>query len=79
MLPILERLRTNWEVFASTRKFALVKDAIEAGLAKVGKWYKDIRKNDMVFVCLGMYIIDQCFFEVVLIVTLLCFSLRPVH
>ena len=75
----MECLRTSWEVFASTRKFAPVKDAIEAGLAKVGKWYKDIRKNDMVFVCLGMYIIDQDFFKVMLIVTLLCFSLRPVH
>ncbi|KAF8326262.1 hypothetical protein F5887DRAFT_925399 [Amanita rubescens] len=31
-----------------------VRDAIEAGLAKVGKWYKDIRKNDMVFVCLAL-------------------------
>ena len=53
-LSILECLQAWWRLLASLQKFALVKAAIEKGLAKIEKWYKVTADSDMYFICLGI-------------------------
>jgi hypothetical protein len=49
----LKGLQDNWETFAKTSKFALVKHGIEKGLEKLGKWYMAPDQSNMDFICLG--------------------------
>ena len=40
-------------------KFYAVKDAIQAGLKNLGKWYRKVDETDVYFICLGMLLLNQ--------------------
>ncbi|THG98389.1 hypothetical protein EW026_g3789 [Hermanssonia centrifuga] len=53
-IPTLECLQRRWEIMADTPKFAPVQSAIQAGLAKLQKWYMAIDQTDIYYVCLAL-------------------------
>ena len=53
-LPTLDCLQDRWETMANNSKFILVAEAIEAGLAKIRKYYGALDDVDFYFICLGV-------------------------
>ncbi len=53
-IPTLECMQERWEIMAALPEFLPVRDAIDAGLEKLRKWYKAIDSSDAYYLCLGM-------------------------
>jgi hypothetical protein len=52
-IPVLEFMQEAWENMAVLKKFEDVREAIEAGLANIRKWYRKVDDTDAYFICLG--------------------------
>jgi hypothetical protein len=55
-LPALEELQTAWEDKWKLEHFALYRDAIDAGLAKLQKYYPRIDAKPVFILALGMFL-----------------------
>ena len=63
-IPILECIQTNWTTFSKLDKFKPLHAAIHKGLAKLEKWYTNIKESDTYYTCLGLpfcFILDLTF------------------
>ena len=54
-LPTLEELQTAWEDKRRLERFSLFKDAIDAELAKLQKYYSRIDAKPVFILALGMF------------------------
>ena len=52
-LPALEELQTAWEEKRDSPRFALYKDALSDGLAKIGKYYTRLDEKPSFVLALG--------------------------
>jgi hypothetical protein len=57
-LPALEELQTTWEDKRKLDHFILYWDAIDAGLAKLQKYYSRIDTKPVFILALGMFLIS---------------------
>lgn len=55
-LPALKELQTAWEDKQKLEHFFLYKDAIDAGLAKLQKYYSQIDAKPVFILALGMFL-----------------------
>jgi hypothetical protein len=72
---VLEELQTSWEDKQKSERFALYKDAINAGLSKLQKYYSRIDMKPVFILALGTFL----FFLRVLSVTSLIKVLHPYY
>ncbi len=49
----LECMRDKWTTMADDPRYELVREGIQARLAKLSKWYKAIEATDLYFICIG--------------------------
>ncbi|OJA08886.1 hypothetical protein AZE42_14036 [Rhizopogon vesiculosus] len=52
-IPAMEELQTAWESKCRLIRFALYKEAIERGLAKIGKYYNKLDDKPVYVLALG--------------------------
>jgi hypothetical protein len=55
VLPALKELQTTWEDKRKLERFVLYRDAINAGLSKLQKYYSRIDTKPVFILALGMY------------------------
>jgi hypothetical protein len=56
VLPVLEELQTAWEDKQKSPRFFLYRDAIDAGLAKLQKYYSRINTKPVFILALGKFV-----------------------
>jgi hypothetical protein len=53
VISVLEFLIERWTNMSQLARFAELKDALDAGLANLQKWYWDVDSNNAYFISLG--------------------------
>lgn len=78
VFPLIEKLMMHWENMAAQDKFEPIKDAIEAGLRNIVKWYWRTDETSIYFVAHGS-VACSSFFAIILTEYVLISSSEPYH
>jgi hypothetical protein len=54
-IPAFEELQTGWEIKRDSSRYVLYKDAINRGLAKIGKYYNKLDEKPVYILALGTF------------------------
>jgi hypothetical protein len=64
VIPVLEFLIERWTNMSQLARFTELKDALDAGLVNLQKWYWNVDHNDAYFIGLGMICLPATGFQI---------------